>query len=988
MENDGATTRTARRRGSSSTHDALDPAHGQLQRVLARRYVLRREIGSGGMGVVYEAYDRELARNVAIKLLLRAGPESARRLLREAQTLARLSHPNLVPVFDAGSADGELFIAMELVEGASLDRWVAERRPTWRESLPLLLAAGRGLEHAHHCGVLHRDFKPANVLVGGDGRVRVVDFGLARPLPSAGSAPSLSTLGRAPARSTDSDGSGTPAYMPPEALAGGEVDARGDQFSFCVSAWEVLCGHRPLRDPDTTAVVLDVDAETLVPSRLRRALARGMARDPDARHASMRALLAEIEHSRSRRRAAGVIAIAIGVGGLTWASRGPSCDEAGGDLGYGERTRERVRAAIETTAMPDDVHVVDTTIAGLDAYASQWALMRRGACEAHRRGGESDALFERRSRCLDARLRSFTGLVELLASAPRAGVVLAAPDAIERLPPLASCADAAALMSTTWSPPPAQRAQAEALEVELDALRLLADTGQTAAALGGLDTLVARTAELPRSPVAARTQLLLAKARRSEEDVAGAFAAVREAATAAASARDDETLAEALLEQVSLLAADATRVDEFETMAPLVEDVLARLDSASDAASARLIESRARMALALGRFEDAVGHAEQARTKAESGPALRLADVRTTLALALVRAGRPAEASLEFEAALAIAREQLGPGHPRLARMSMNLALTQAPERREQTLRDALAVLVRAYPDGHADVAAVQSNLGLALLDRGAFAEAEQMLRGAIAMQRRTWPRGHPHLANTLQFLADLLGEVGRRDEALGIVAEAIALRRRLLPTDHPDIGRALRLRGAILFDSGRPAQARNDYEDALALFERSLPADHPLLLGPLTGIGECAVLLGDAERALEVCTRTRDLVASGDARDEVPSLSCLASAHVLRAEYELAVPLLERAHELWTPETVGPLLAAQIDLQLARTLDEAGRDHDRVVALARQTLALASEVPGARDRLLADARMLGGDVDRTPASRAVDLDRPRGMSRTPRRMR
>ena len=312
-----------------------DPSFGGAPALLdtgARvgRYVVLSVVGRGGMGVVYAAYDPELDRKVALKLLRPGVGSSGRtldhhaRLLREAQALARVSHPNVVVVHDVGSVDDEVFVAMEFVEGESLDRWRARGR-SWREVLDVFIKAGRGLAAAHAAGLVHRDFKPTNVLVGDDGRVRVLDFGLARPaarLPSEAEAPigqvatgdlelsgdvsKLPTLA-----SQRGDGSltetgamlGTPLYMAPELYDGKPADAASDQFAFCASLWEGLYGRRPFGaetllghvDAVRSGAIIDPPADSPVPSELHRILRRGLDPEPGRRFGGMHALLAELE---------------------------------------------------------------------------------------------------------------------------------------------------------------------------------------------------------------------------------------------------------------------------------------------------------------------------------------------------------------------------------------------------------------------------------------------------------------------------------------------------------------------------------------------------------------------------------------------------------------------------------------------------------------------------------------------------------------------
>jgi serine/threonine protein kinase len=297
------------------------------------KYRLSRILGSGGMGVVWAAIDPDLERDVAIKLLHGATnePTLRSRLLREARAMAKLKHPNVLTVYEVGTDDNRDFIAMELVDGDSLEGWLATKPPR-AEILAALLAAGRGLVAAHAAGIVHRDFKPHNVLRSRDGHVYVTDFGLARgqleegvdieqlplaPLPGSGTATAAATTptpmaaGTQPRRALDSvldapltrtgEVIGTPAYMAPEQFAGRIPDPRSDQFAFCVTAWEALAGTRPFRG--STLAELEVASgggapskmpAAELPSAIRAVLARGLDPEPSKRWPDMAALLDEL----------------------------------------------------------------------------------------------------------------------------------------------------------------------------------------------------------------------------------------------------------------------------------------------------------------------------------------------------------------------------------------------------------------------------------------------------------------------------------------------------------------------------------------------------------------------------------------------------------------------------------------------------------------------------------------------------------------------
>jgi serine/threonine protein kinase len=301
------------------------------------RYVVRRPLGAGGMGVVYEAHDPELDRMVALKLVPpdRIGHEHRTRLLREAQALARLSHPNVVKVFDVGTRGEQLWVAMERVHGQTLREWLRTPR-SWRGVLRVMQQAASGLAAAHQAGLLHRDFKPENVMLGDDGVVRVMDFDLARSLPDDGASaePEVAPAGLVPTLDTLALSVtqtevlvGTPGYMAPEQLLGEPLTPAADQFALCVSLWEGLFGERPFTGDTLDELVRNVLAgvparprtEHAVPGWLRRTCERGLAVRPEARFESIDALLTSLGRGRLRARAwigvlaAGVLA-AVGVG--------------------------------------------------------------------------------------------------------------------------------------------------------------------------------------------------------------------------------------------------------------------------------------------------------------------------------------------------------------------------------------------------------------------------------------------------------------------------------------------------------------------------------------------------------------------------------------------------------------------------------------------------------------------------------------------------
>ncbi len=381
-----------------------DPVRIGRFRVLAR-------LGEGGMGVVFAGHDDELDRPVAIKLLHVGGElgESRARLMREAQALARLSHPNVVALFEVGESQGQLFVAMEQVQGETLHAWIHAGPRPWPEVLAVFLAAGRGLAAAHAVGLVHRDFKPGNVMLGADGRVRVLDFGLARAL-AASEAPRPTTPSSTPITAFDTPltmtGSvvGTPAYMAPEQLHEARSDPRSDQFSFCVALFEALHGVRPFVGATQAMLFAAIDrgeilrppAGSRVPAWLHAAVVRGLARDPAARWPSMPALLAELTRDRHARRRRWTLAAVIGGLGLLplglgvaagrehieHSSRKSACEANGDEVR--QVWNFAARAGLQRKAGPDATRAaiegLQAAAATIENSASNWYDDRVAGC--------------------------------------------------------------------------------------------------------------------------------------------------------------------------------------------------------------------------------------------------------------------------------------------------------------------------------------------------------------------------------------------------------------------------------------------------------------------------------------------------------------------------------------------------------------------------------------------------------------------------------
>ncbi len=822
------------------------PATDELRRGDAvDRYVVLGRLGSGAMGVVYAAHDAELDRKVALKLLRPEAGGGRDRLLREAQSMARLQHPNVVAVHDVGTAGDQVFVAMELVDGPTLRTWAVAR--PWRARLAAVRAVGHGLAAAHAAGLVHRDVKPDNVIVGADDRPRIGDFGLAQTAPGERARPPDGALVTTLTRTGTVIG--TPAYMAPEQLRGGPASAASDQFGLAVTAWEVLVGTRPFDGRDLAELAAAIARGPAAPGRavpasITRALTRALAVDPSARWPSVDALVAALawQPRRPWRWLAPLATAAIAVA-IFWLVRPgvtpvDPCRAAAGELAPAWSSSVEAVLRARLAAGGDAV-----SAERLAAWAARWRIARVTICQATRvRGAQSEGLLDVRQRCLERGRTELAALTDVLART-EPGAVAHVTDAVDALTEPDECAGSPAL-ALLAPVPVAQRAAVAAVEREVAGVRArLVGAGPIAPDHGA--ALVRAAAATGHAPTLARAHLVEAEVRRRAGDYAGADRAARASIVAAERGHDDLGAARAWIARLGAAGdrRDLGAADEWLQLASAAIDRA----GAPPELRARLANGAGLLAMNLGRLDDAERELATALAlrQALAGDRPDVAVARTLSGLGHVARlrGDPAGARARHAQALAIDRAALGGDHPDVGRDLHNLAgvlrLAGELDQAERHYREALAIRSRALGADHPEVGLTHNSLGLVALDRGAHDDAARELEAA---RRIFAAAGHGDLAIAQANLGTLARRRGDLAAALGWFEQAIAGYRGQLPPRHERLARALLDAADAARAGGQRARARTLVSEARAAI-------------PDSDAG--AVLAGEVDQLLRALERT-----------------------------------------------------------------------------------------------------------------------------------
>lgn len=786
---------SAVRRALLGETENRDGATGDLgkYRILAR-------LGAGGMGAVFAAWDPELERRVALKVLTggREPHEERNLIMREAKAAAQLAHPNVVTVFEVGIAQDRVFLAMEYVPGPTLRAWV-DQTPTASARIAVLLQAGRGLAAAHAQGLVHRDFKPDNVLVDETGQAKVVDFGLAQSsqefLTHRADAPRTDEDRAAPITQTGPR-SGTPDYMAPEQLQGHCANARSDQFAFAVTAWELLCGERPF---DTNEHVGTPRGRPVsgVPRGVTQALTRALSAAPADRFGSMQALLRELDPvPRAEHRSRLVLGGAglLSVGAFAWglAARSPTtgsqCTGAPARLDgiWDDERRAHYAAAFATAEAPDEA-LWTTTSQVLSDYAETWVAASTDACEATRiRGEQSDEVFTLQNRCLHGRLRSFRALTERLPDLD-AAAMRRAPDAARALPSIEACQNPEHLTALVAPPPQDIADEVEAVRERLASVEAAEALGQYKRVGETMPSVLEDALKLDDRALHAEATYwdgrVLQRMRESDK----ARSSLEQAALHAMASRHDRVLAEALGLLARVVGVLQANEAEGLAIADRAEAAIARIGGDAEL-TAQLASRRGETLLIAGAAVRARDQFEAAVTQfsalAPGGP--QLADSLTNLAAANRALGDLETAASVTARSLALLEQRLGPDHPAVGMALANQAslLNQAGRTDEARASYARArsIFVPRLGKDHVNIAVLDMN------------------RGNLELE-----------AKNIEVARDLLQDVPDQLQAK-------------LPADHPWIAQALMSRGRMWVESGSLASGQTDLRAALEMLEKSSP--------------------------------------------------------------------------------------------------------------------------------------------------------------------
>jgi len=925
------------------------------------RYIVLSRLGQGGMGTVYSALDPDLDRRVALKLLSLSDGYGATDMGREARILAKLAHPNVASVFDVGIADQGLYIAMELVDGGDLTAWLEQESRDARRILDVFLDAGRGLAAAHDKGLVHRDFKPSNVLIGSDQRVRVADFGLARLV--ADDEPSLlpgDTM-RGLAAASGTEGGGTPGFIAPEVLLGDSPDAGSDQYSFCVSLTWCLTGSMPDALPDVEAAL----GELPLTRASRRAIVRGLSPHPDDRFESMDALLEALAvRPRTRLRLAVAVGLGlVGGGGLAVSVLGSSgaadrCAEGREALAtiWSDDDGQALRMALAGADTPHAEQTAERVVQRLDAHAQVWIEAQASLCGQP----PGDPEIEGRLRCLDDRLLELAAMESVLGQ-PDGASADQASQAVAGLRSPQFCTD------PDWRPPPAVlepppsiAADVAELQPKLKLGAAYEVTGQFERALEQLAEVSEAAERLGHAPMQAEAGCYVGLAELELGRYDDATVTLRRAFSVALEAGHDEMMVQAASLLVSATSNRRAELDQAMLWNELAGAAVARIGTDSESAATHW-QAQGVLAYRQGEYDWSREALERALTLYREHLPPDHPSIPAAISLLAAVDGaqrRYVDAEAKAREVLALRSSVLGDRHPDLMVDEVTLASALTPQGKPdeaiEHLERALELGLANFDPEHPRRLGVQNNLAAAFNRKGEHARARDLYAEILRVRLRDMGREDPATGLAHHNLATTLYRVGTPDEALEHHAEAVSIFETVYDPRHDRVALALNSQAATLEMMGRCDEAAAAIDRAWAIVEdRESDANTPHPMAAFVANTRAAIrlCLDDPTGALASARRAVEVGESSPGESQA-SLSrflvTLARAQLRAGEPDAARRSAERALPLL--DDTPSLSRARAELVLARVAHAEGNSAEaqRLAEEARTHLPTTSPRSGA----------------------------------------
>jgi tetratricopeptide (TPR) repeat protein len=838
------------------------------------RYEVIRSLGRGGMGVVYLAQDPKLGRRVALKLVKPSLSSDERadhfekRLMREARAMARLAHPNVLTIYDVGIQEGQVFMASEWVDGGTLDEWMKEGPHRWPAIAQRFREAARGLVAAHAAGLIHRDFKPSNVMVGKDERVRVFDFGLVKS--------TTANIGDITTQLSGNFVVGTPAYMAPEQMVGKTADERSDQFSFCASMYEALAGVRPFTGRNLTELLTNIGSGKLeepkkIPKWLWEVIRRGLKKKPEDRHESMAVVLKIMDEGLSHRRRRSLYAAALvlvvggaaaGVSGVWSGQDGQEahCGDLKIDLGasWNPELRTEIENATLASPLPFAKESWLTTSGLIDTYAVDWKRELRASCiETRIAKQQSQALLQRRSDCFE-RLRSELAAVTSTLADGEPNTVTSMVALAQGLSPIDSCSATRAQDEFSSLAGIDERGAIRKLWPEVKTVESLIARGDYQGALVKSETLLAQTHGNRRAE--ARVLGSRGTALKLLGDYKGAVTALESSFYAAVAGRHDEIAAQATTHIYGLTVVLLKDDDGASRWLQLAESAVERVSTPLVQGHWRRVQGK--VALARKDYSGAEEHFRASLEFLEGalGPEHReVATAVGALGRCLLLMDDKSRATPTLERAVTLWSALAGPEHPDTAVAQIDLAAGLSAlgrgEAAKTLVENSIRALVVALGEDNPTLAWALNSMAEHYVADGDYAAASQTLLRALRAKRALHGNSHPLLVSTLTNLMEVDRMLGRSGDAVIHGSEAVE----------------------ILLEESKK-------ESTFAIRHLQI------------AVAEARLASGDLLGADEICTQLQSASEKDDASQRGRVLTCLASTRLARGDKREGRVLLTEA--------------------------------------------------------------------------------------------